>query len=149
MQSSKACQSTKYGNWIWSQAGIRLQMLKVKSGLFLLKLEIHSMTGRKVKFTWNDQNTNHFLENLKTVQLECEIFHASARQGEIWYLQKPNKILMPVFGRLRSTINVSYFFHMLCRNYKLLPMKKKTIILFMRKLRQTYSRYMHSVSFRL
>ena len=52
--------------------------------------------------------------------------------------KKPNKMLMPVmpvFGRLRSTIDVFYFFRMLCRNCKILPMKKKTIILFMRKLR--------------
>ena len=55
-------------------------MLKVKSGLFLLKLEIHCIAGQKDKFTSNDQNTNRFLENLK---LECEIFHVSAREGEI------------------------------------------------------------------
>ena len=30
------------------------------------------------------------------VQLESEIFRVSARQGEIWYLQKPNEMLMPV-----------------------------------------------------
>ena len=92
VESSKASRRTKHGNWII------IQMLKVKSGLFLLKLEIHCMTGRKVKLTWNDQNTNHFLENLKTVQLECEIFRVSVRQGEIWYLQKPNKMLMPVLA---------------------------------------------------
>ena len=34
----------------------KIQMLKVKSGLFLVKLEIHCMTGQKVKFTWNGQN---------------------------------------------------------------------------------------------
>ena len=34
------------------------------------------------------------MENLKIVQLECEIFHVSARQGEIWYLQEPNKMLV-------------------------------------------------------
>ena len=51
---------------IQSQAGINTKlMLKVKSGLFLLKLEMHCMIGRKVKFTSNDQNTNRFLENLK------------------------------------------------------------------------------------
>ena len=43
-----------------------------------------------------DQNTNCFLENLKVVQLEYEIFRVSARQGEIWYLQEPNKMLMQV-----------------------------------------------------
>ena len=42
-------------------------MLKIKSGLFLLKLEIYCMTGQKAKFTWNGQNTNRFLENLKIV----------------------------------------------------------------------------------
>ena len=35
-------------------------MLKVKSDLLLLKLEIHCMIGRKDKFTSNDQNTNCF-----------------------------------------------------------------------------------------
>ena len=47
-------------------------MLKVKSGLFLLKLymQIHCMIGRKVKFTSNDQNINCFLENLKIFSLE-------------------------------------------------------------------------------
>lgn len=46
-----------------------MQMLKVKlkSGLFLLKLKIHCMTGREVKFPSNDQNTNCFLENLEMV----------------------------------------------------------------------------------
>ena len=73
-------------------------MLKGKSRLFLLKLEIQCMTWWKVKFTRNDQNTNRVLENLnlKIVQLECEIFRVSARQGEIWYLQEPNKMLIPV-----------------------------------------------------
>ena len=37
-------------------SGNKIQMLKVKSGLFLLKLEIHCMTAQKVKFTWNGQN---------------------------------------------------------------------------------------------
>ena len=37
-------------------SGNKIQMLKVKSGLFL-KLEIHCMTGQTVKFTWNGQNT--------------------------------------------------------------------------------------------
>ena len=54
------------------------------------------MTGQRAKFTWNDQDTNRFMENLKKVQLECEIFRVSARQGEIWYLQEPNKMLMPM-----------------------------------------------------
>ena len=35
-------------------------MLKVKRGLFLFKLKIHCMVGRKLNFTSNDQNTNHF-----------------------------------------------------------------------------------------
>ena len=37
-------------------SGNKILMLKVKSGLFLLKLEIHCMTGQKVKFIWNGQN---------------------------------------------------------------------------------------------
>ena len=50
----------------------------------------------KVKFTWNGQNTIRFLENVKIVQLECEVFRVSVRQGEIWYLQESNKMLMPM-----------------------------------------------------
>ena len=56
-------------------------MLKVKSGLFLLKLEIHCMIGRKVKFTSNDQNTNRVF-----------VFQRDKEK----YLQKTNKMLMPV-----------------------------------------------------
>ena len=76
-------------NSIASRNKIQNYCWKSKAGYFF---EIHCMTGWKVKFTWNDQNTNHFLENLKIVQLECEIFRVLARQGEIWYLQEPNKI---------------------------------------------------------
>ena len=93
------------------------------------------MTGQKVEFTWNDQTTNRFLENLKLVKLECEIFRVSARQGEIWYLQEPNKILMPVFE-----VCVLAVYDLPSMYYKILPMKKETIILFMRKLPQIYSR---------
>ena len=143
----------------------KIQTLKVKSGRFLVKLEIHCMTGWKVKFTWNDQNTNHFLENLKrklqfyswrssnkyTVakciqflfynnasfcKLNFSCFSQTRRNlistktkqnanASVWGLR---------FGHLQSNINVFYFFCMLCRNYKILPIKKKTIILFMRKL---------------
>ena len=45
------------------------------------------------------------------------------------------------FGRVRSSINVVYFF--LFRNYKIFPMKKRTIILFVIKLRQI----LHTFSF--
>ena len=93
--NSKVCRRTKYGNWIQLQTGINANV-ESQSRLFLLKLEIHCMTGRKVQFTWNDQNTNRFLENLR---MECEIleiFRVSARQREIWYLPKTNKMIMPV-----------------------------------------------------
>ena len=61
VENSKACRHTKYGNWIQSKRGIKYKCWKSKAGYF-----IHCMTGRKVKFTWNDQNTNCFLENLIT-----------------------------------------------------------------------------------
>ena len=38
-------------------SGNKIQMWKDKSGLFLLKREIHCMTEQTVKFTWNGQNT--------------------------------------------------------------------------------------------
>ena len=60
VENSKACWHTKYGNWIQSKRGIKYKCWKSKAGYF-----IHCMTRRKVKFTWNDQNTNRFLENLK------------------------------------------------------------------------------------
>ena len=60
VENSKACRHTKYSNWIQSKRGIKYNCWKSKVGYF-----IHCMTGRKVKFTWNDQNTNRFLENLK------------------------------------------------------------------------------------
>ena len=60
VENSKACRHIKYGNWIQSKRGIKYKCWKSKAGYF-----IHCMTGRKVKFTWNDQNTNRFLENLK------------------------------------------------------------------------------------
>ena len=46
LENSKACRRTKYGNWIQSQAG-------VNTNVESQKLEIHCMTGRKVKFTRN------------------------------------------------------------------------------------------------
>ena len=63
-------------------------MLKVKSGLFLLKLEMHCMIGRKVKFTSNDQNTNRFFRKPKKILTgeNVKFFSVSARQGEIRYL---------------------------------------------------------------
>ena len=64
VKNSKACRRTKYGKLNSIASGNKIQMLKVKIGLFLLKLEIHCMTGQKVKFTWKDQNTNRFVENL-------------------------------------------------------------------------------------
>ena len=60
VENSKACQHIKYGNWIQSKQGIKYKCWKSKAGYF-----IHCMTGRKVKFTWSDQNTNRFLKNLK------------------------------------------------------------------------------------
>ena len=140
VENSKACRHTKYGNWIQSKQGIKYNCWKSEVGYF-----IHCMTGRKVKFTWNDQNTYRFLKTLKyslTGMWNFSCFSETRRNlistktkrnanARVWGLR---------FVRLQSTIKVFYFFRMLCRNYKILSMKKKTIILFMRKLRQIYSR---------
>ena len=53
-------------------------------------------------------------------------FQRDKKKSDIY--KKTNKLmLMPWglrFGRLRSSINVFYFFRILCRNYKILPIKK-------------------------
>ena len=73
-----------------SQAGIKYKCWNQKRAIFVKAWDaLHDWT--KVKFTWNGQNTIRFLENVKIVQLECEVFRVSVRQGEIWYLQEPNK----------------------------------------------------------
>ena len=118
-------------------------MLHVRSGLFLLKLEKrHCIIGRNIKFTSNDQNTTgkRCLENKENSDIHKNKTKQNAN-ARVWGLR---------FGHLRSTINVFYFFCTLSKNYEILPMKKKTIISFMRKLQQIYSGYrcyMHSVSF--
>ena len=48
MKNSKACRRTKYGKLNSIASGNKIQMLKVKIGLFLFKLEIHCMTVQKL-----------------------------------------------------------------------------------------------------
>ena len=52
VENSKACRRTKYySNWIQSQVGTNTNFAGQKRAIFV-KLKIHCMAGRKVKFTW-------------------------------------------------------------------------------------------------
>ena len=94
------------------------------------------MTGQKVKFTWNDQSTNRFSENLKIV------FRVSARQGEIWYLQEPNKMLMPVFE-----VCISAVYDLPSMYYKILPMQKENCYNFIHEKAVTNIQSLNAFSF--
>ena len=107
-------------------------MLKVKSELFCSSLRY---------IAWLEETLNlhevakiRCFGNLKIVKLERQWkFSFFSETGEIRYLQETKKnanagVWCLRFGCLRSTINVYYFFCMFCRNFKIWPMKKKTII---------------------
>ena len=109
-----------------------IQMLKVKSELFCSSLRY---------IAWLEETLNlhevakiRCFGNLKIVKLEWQWkFSFFSETGEIRYLQETKKnanagVWCLRFGCLRSTINVYYFFCMFCRNFKIWPMKKKTII---------------------
>ena len=140
---SKACRCPKYRNWIQSQAGINANVESQKPAIFVKawdalhdwKENLHEMIKILTAFREKLKNSLtgmwKFLRFSETRRNPISTKNKQNAYAPVWGLR---------FGRLQSTINVFYFFRMICGNYKILPVRKKTIILFMRKLRQIYSR---------